>query len=546
MSKFNGRKEAQFNIVRNNEGEKVYDSSALKSLFMQVLGSFFAQNTFYKTRYAENEFRALVELIDSIENKDKEYALKVAELGRYTGMIDYPLNVLTACYNMDKFKGENFLNADGVSKFEYYSDKIVRRTKDVNYILATQNTMYGTDKLPKQMRKNLKGKLEFFDKYKLSKGLDIGKKVSLADSIKRLHPQPKNEDMAQFLKDVLEGKVKVGNDKKQIQAEITNIKRAEKEKKEVNMEELKANLVNAMYKSNLSALLKNLMMLYKYEILNDEKHLDFVCSKITDRNSIVASKIMPYQVYALHKVMQHLPSTTIVERIREALETAVETAIENVPKIEGYTAFLLDVSWSMHNSKLSNNSNISLKEMACLLGAIAYKKGQGDMFIFSNECERISVSRKTPIFEIVEKAVNSMEANGTYLDLALTEVERFAKEHHIKYDNLLLLSDNDCYCYDSDVMELSIGSRWEKRTPLDRRCNQMMDKENGIFDTIWINNLSGERFTVFNTDDNKKNLITGYSEKFIEVLNLYYNVRNNRDIRPLIDALLEKYRGQQK
>lgn len=522
------------NITLNHEGEIVYSLNALKSLLQRVVGSNFGTNTFYKTVDPRVEFKELVNLIESIPDEDKEYALKIAEIGRYSGMIEYPLNTLVACYNLDAFKGANFLDQNGLSKFGYYSDVLVRRTKDVNDILATQFALYGK-KMPKQMRKNLKEKLEFFDEYKLSKGLDRGKSVSLADSIKLLHPTPKNEEMAAFYRSVIENKVVVGNNKAQLQAEIQNVKLQEKnqEKKEIDLDKL----VEAMYQSNLSALLKNINILLQYNILDDEKHLNYVCNQITNKEVIKAAKILPAQFYALYKVLKEKPRKNTVVKLIDALSDAIEISIMNVDDIKGYSAFLIDVSGSM-DSAVGRNSSISCMEMACLLGAIAFKKGNGDLFAFSDSCKRVDANRKDSIFTIINAIQGSIPHCCTYLDEAFRTISNFSKKHNIKYDNVLILSDGDCYTVNQNKHTLDIGD-WGKS--LNSKCDELM--KDGVFDTIWINDLTRNNYTVVNTDECKKNLIAGYSEKFIDMMNLYYNIRNNDDIRPLIDALLQQYRG---
>lgn len=525
------------NIVLNHEGEEVYALSPLKGLLQRVLGSNFGQDGYYEKADPSKEFKELIQMIQSIPEEDKEYALKIAELGRYSGAIEYPLNALTVCYNLDRYKGDKFLDANGVSNLGYYSDVLVRRAKDINHILATQFSIYGKN-IPKQMSKNLKGKLEFFDKYKLSKGLDRGKAVSLADSIKLLHPTPKNIEMADFYKSIIENNVIVGNDKVQLQAEITKVKLQEKASKEEKPEIDLEKLIEAMYKSNLVALLKNINMLLQYDIFDTQEHLDYVVDKITDLDTIVASKVLPYQFYALYKVLNSRSSTKPVTAIKNALSKAVELSIVNVEDIKGYTAFLIDLSSSM-NTPVGTNSSISCMEMAALLGAIAFKKGNGDLFVFSDDCKKVNANKGDSVFTIVDIIIKSIPHYCTYLDRAFDMISSFAKKNHIKYDNLLLLSDGDCYSYDNKKKTLKIG---DYETSLNNKCSTLM--KNNVIDTIWINDLSGNKYTVVNTDECKKNLIAGYSEKFIDMINLYYNIRNNEDIKPLIDALLEQYKSK--
>lgn len=521
------------NIVLNHEGEPSFLLNPMKSLLVKSIGTFFGQDTFYEEKDSIKVYRELIDIIERIPEKDKEYVLKIAEIGRRSGMIEYPLNILAACYHMERYKGNNFLSNDNVSIMREYSDNIIRRTKDINHLLAIDKVLYG-EKIPSQMKKNLVKKIEGYDEYKLSKGLDRNKVVSLADTIKYLRPNPSTPEMANFYKRVIENDVVVGNNKKQIQAEVEKIKIAQKENKEISLD----GFIDAMYKANYSALIKNLSSYIDYNVFQNTKELKYICRKLVNKNSIVKSKIMPYEIYAAYMSISNYPSIKVQE-IKTALIKALDISIENTQDIEGNTAFLIDLSGSMcqHMSKLSS---ISALDMACLLGAIAFKKGNGDLFAFSDKAVKVNVEKNDSIFSIMNTIKSSIRHGMTNLDIALNLINDFATNNNIKYDNLLLLSDGDCYSYDKSTNNFKIG---EWNTNLNSMIDVML--EDNVIESVWLNNLTGNNFTIFNTDEANKNLIVGYNDKFIDMMNLYYNIRTNSDLRPLIDALLEKYRKEQ-
>ena len=62
--------------------------------------------------------------INAVDYEDIEYVLKIALLGREYNMIQYPLSVLTACFNDERFKGQQFVDRNGRNKLQYYSDRI--------------------------------------------------------------------------------------------------------------------------------------------------------------------------------------------------------------------------------------------------------------------------------------------------------------------------------------------------------------------------------------------------------------------------------------
>ena len=183
----------------NHHGTVVHKLDALETLFSRVLGSLFGESTHYEKRTADGDYEKLCKTIEQVDDEDIEYVLKIAQLGREYNMIQYPLAVLTACMNDDRFKGDKFIDEKtGKNKLQSYAYYIIRRGKDILDILATQMNVYGfTAKgrgknkhretpLPMQMRKTLKGKLESFNEYQLSKALGESKQVSMADAVKLL------------------------------------------------------------------------------------------------------------------------------------------------------------------------------------------------------------------------------------------------------------------------------------------------------------------------------------------------------------------------
>lgn len=541
MANFNKTVQKGMDKTTNHEGATVHQLNALESMFSRVLGSFFGEGTFYEKRTAISDLERLLETMQDVSEKDKEYILKVAELGRYSNMIEYPLQILALAYNDERFKGQHFLSEDGRNKLAYYNEQIVRRTKDVNAILSTHFALFGEDRpLPMQMRKQLKSKLEQYDKYKLSKGLDSSKTISLRDSIKLLRPTPANEEMAQFFKDIIENNVTLGDGKKQIQTELT---RQGQEKTEQSKKDLR----EALYKANLQALLKHLVNLYKNDVFEDENALQFAVNKIRDEQTVLSSKLLPFRFYSAYKAISTFGNNRAVVKLREAIEDALDISVANVDDIDGTTAVLVDRSASMRFSNISKYSSVNGEEMALLLGAIAYKKGSGDLFMFSNDAKRVDVSRRTPVLDMVNmmKQVSGM-GGGTDLRNALDFITAHATDNNVSYDNLIILSDNDCYGYNESTNTLTFGEghywgfygRNRDDMTADKHIDSMI--KDGIIRKAWINNLFGNDFAIANTKSSTKNLITGFSEKFINAINIYNYLGSGKDIRKVIDLLLEK------
>lgn len=523
----------------NHHGSVVHQLDSLETLFSKVLGSLFGESTHYEKRTAEKDYEDLCKIIEKVDDEDIEYVLKIARLGREYNMIQYPLSVLTACMNDDRFKGDSFIDeATGRNKLQSYSQYIIRRGKDILDILATQMNVYGFQTtgrgknlhrqtpIPMQMRKVLKGKIESFNEYQLSKALGESKQVSMSDAIKLLHPDPTNSRVRKnFYKDIIEGKVKMGDDSKQVQSEIAKVNNK-------NSKTTKKDVVKSIDTSTVMAIVKNLVALDRAGVLADKKAVDSIVAKLTDKKEVQKSRLLPFRFYSAYKEVSSLRSSEGKRRVLDALVEALDLSIDNLQDIVGYSAILIDLSGSMNHS-ISSMSSVTAREVACVLGAICAKKGIADVYVFADKCELVEVSKKSTVMDIADKLIKTYVGGCTNLDTALRKIESSGT----KYTNLIILSDGDCYSQKSgNSFRFSEG--WGCRYSPDEDVNRLM--KSGFFKKVYLNNLLGNNFAIVNTDDFRKNLITGFSERIVDVINTYSAIGTGAsDIRVVIDNLVE-------
>ena len=526
------------NTTRNHEGAVVHNLNSLEVLFSKVLGSFFGESTYYEKKTAEKDFVDLVKTINEVDYEDIEYVLKIALLGREHNMIQYPLSVLTACFNDERFKGQHFVDKNGRNKLQYYSDRIIRRGRDVVDIMATQINAFGFDvvkkgknthrdlPLPIQLRKALKHKLETFNDYQLSKAVSESREVTLADCIKLLHPDEKKARVPKgFYSSVIEGRVKFGGETKQVQTELA---KSRNKNSESTVEDVKKSIDS----STVMAIVKNLVALHRAGVLNDTIAVDTICNKLTDPKQVKSSRLLPFRFYSAWKEVNKLSRSYGVKRVSDALVKALDLSVSNLETIEGYNAILIDTSGSM-NSPVSSMSSMTASEIAVVLGAICIKQGVGEVYVFADRCKRVTdISSTSTVMDIVNQIMKYNVGGGTYLDNALKTITKDSISG-AKYDNLILLTDNDCYSQYGDSFKLcgwAVGSA-------DDTINSMI--KNKVIKKFYLNNLLGNKFTVVNTDDFRKNLITGFSERIVETINIYGSLgKSASDIRVVIDKMI--------
>lgn len=505
------------NTSVNHEGMTVHKLNALESLFSKVLGSFFGENTFYEKKSVDKDFSEIKKLISEVSDEDIEYVLKIANIGRQYNMITYPLALLTVCFNDERFKY-------GRVNFKKYSDTIIRRGKDILDIMAMQLNSY-TKPLPKQFRKCLKWKLETFNEYQLSKSLGTSKEVSLADCIKLLRPNAKVARVSNtFYKDVIEGKVKFGGETEQIQSAISKAKNK-------NNSATKETVKKSIDTSTLQAVLKNLVALYRQGIFEDNDALNNVVSKLTSKKEIEKSRLLPFRFYSAYNEVSALPSFRGKTSLLTAISKALDMSIYNLKDIDGYNAILVDRSGSMHHS-VSGASNVTADLVACILAAITFKKGNADVYVFGTQCKQVKgLNRSSTIIDLVDKIQTYLVGGCTYINVAFNTIYNSG----IKYDNLIIFSDNDCYTMKNNGFVFR-ESNWINS--LEQKASNLLKR--GVVKKIFIDNLLGNNFAIVNTNDYRQNLITGFSERVVDVINVYSSLGlGAKDIRKIIDAIYE-------
>lgn len=505
------------NTTVNHEGMAVHNLNALESLFSKVLGSFFGESTFYEKKSVDKDFSEIKRLISEVSDKDIEYVLKIAEIGRQYNMITYPLALLTACFNDERFKY-------GRVNFKKYSGTIIRRGKDILDIMAMQLNSY-TKPLPKQFRKCLKWKLETFNEYQLSKSLGTSKEVSLADCIKLLRPNAKVARVSNtFYKDVIEGKVKFGGETEQIQSAISKAKNS-------NNSATKETVKKSINTSTLQAVLKNLVALYRQGIFEDNDALNNVVSKLTSKKEIEKSRLLPFRFYSAYTEVSNLPSFKGKTSLLTAISKALDMSIYNLKDIDGYNAILVDRSGSMQYS-VSGASNVTADLVACILAAITFKKGNADVYVFGTSCEQVKgLNRSSTIIDLVDKIRCCLVdcGTGTCIDRAFCTIYKSG----VHYDNLIIFSDNECYTIDKK--NSFVFSNWWECSP-QIYANNLLKRR--VVKKIFIDNLLGNNFAIVNTNDYRQNLITGFSERVIDIINVYSSLGSGaKDIRKIIDSI---------
>lgn len=182
------------------------------------------------------------------------------------------------------------------------------------------------------------------------------------------------------------------------------------------------------------ALLRNLR-----NIINQAPQaVDAACNLLTDESMIVKSKVLPFRFATAYEEISKLGSSTEVRKVLVAINKALDISACNVPKFEGETLVVLDVSGSMSGRP---------SEIASLFGAMLAKANACDVMTFASSA---SYKQYNPMDSIMTIR-NSFRFSGGGTNLR----DVFVKANKA-YENIVILSDMQSFIgYDTPLTQLN-------------------------------------------------------------------------------------------
>lgn len=120
------------------------------------------------------------------------------------------------------------------------------------------------------------------------------------------------------------------------------------------------------------------------------------------------------------------------------LEQAMFKCVEEKPRLEGRTALVIDVSYSME-SEVSGRSEVSRMDAACGVAMIARELcSEVEVFTFSNQTVSVPPRRGFPLRDAI---VGSQEHSGTDLGTAVTRVNGIQGTFIQGIDRIIVITD---------------------------------------------------------------------------------------------------------
>lgn len=404
MSKFNATIPKGKTKTTNFAGGEAYKQSKELELVSILLTSF-VSDTFYRS--SNDTLERLKSLLSEV---DPKFAAKAAIFARDK----FGMRSITHA-----LAGELTSHSTGLDWAKNFYDKVVVRPDDMMEIMGyylSNKTDAKKPKFPNSLKKGFAKAFDRFDGYQIAKYKADSKEVKLVDVVNLVHPVPtsKNKEALSQL---------ISGDLKNTQTWESMLSQAgQQASNEEELSQLKSDAWKELISSKkigYFALLRNIR-----NIINQAPDsINEACQLLTNERMIQSSRVLPFRFKTAHDEISNLPSSSATRNVLVALDSALGISVSNVPKFDGETLVVVDVSGSMSGKP---------SEIASLFAAILAKSNNCDVMTFANNAKYVNYNPNDSVLTIR----NSFRFTG-----GGTNFQDIFLKANKPYSRVILLSD---------------------------------------------------------------------------------------------------------
>ena len=478
--------------TKNLAGGEAFNLSDKVKLYNMISCWMVGEPKFYNDSTDEdsttNVDRTIFETIDKVVQHDPEFVLKLAVYCRNELYLRTAPQVLL---------GEVSCASKGTPKplVRKATPKIVRRADELMSVIAYIQSKIGNlgsaspqGSLPASLKRGLADTFHNFNEYQFAKYDNRNRSVKIEDVFRLVHPGAKDDTERALYKKIIEKKLVSKDTWESI---ISN---------EGSNKESWNKAVKVM---PIMALIRNAR-----NLLQNEANLEPLISKLTDKETILNSKQFPFRFFnAYRSVQQGAPNGFETNKVLNAIETAMELSVENIPEIPGNTILASDCSASMTRSSFRTKSVTVPAEIAGVIFAIANRICQNSLsFLFDDQVYQVNPpGRSGSILQYVSDLTKQFRGGSTYGHIV---IDHFIAQK-VKADRIIFFSDFQMYTdpYGNPAsLQKSIMTYRRTINPEFR---------------VYSIDVQGYGTTQTPENDPKSLLVSGFSEKLLKYIPLF-------------------------
>lgn len=275
----------------------------------------------------------------------------------------------------------------------------------------------------------------------------VGQSPSLADLVKMVHPRPDSAQRKAFYGWLLGREHDAAALPECVRA-FEAYKRGEtKEVPEVPFQMLTAlNLGQAEWtaiarRAPWQMTRMNLNTFGRHGVFGDREVTRLVAERLRDPGSIRKARVFPYQLMVAHTQADE----SVPGEVREALQDAMEVALENVPGIDGRVVVCPDVSGSMQSPvtghRKGSTTAVRCIDVAALVAAALVRKNRGaEVLPFSDDVVPVQLNPRDSVLTNA-KVLAGLPSGGTNCSAPLRELNR----RNANAELVVMVSDNQSW-----------------------------------------------------------------------------------------------------
>ena len=438
-----------------NEAGGIAYTLTPKQQLAQLAATGCLNNTFYAD--AQSQLDQVLKLAESL---DAEFIAKTAVYARQKGfMKDMPALLLAVLAQKD------------VNMLARVFDQVVDNGKMLrNFAQIIRSGAVGRKSFGNRPKKLMQTWLLTATEKQLLNAA-IGNSPSLADVVKMVHPKPREAWRAAWFawligkpydREALPPITRAFEDYKQSrEGELPNVPFQMLTALDLNSGDWAQIARNGSWQQ----VRQNLNTFLRHEVFAKSKNIKMVAEKLRDQTAIRRARVLPYQLLTAYQATsEQMPS-----EIREALQDAMETAVQNVPAIRGKVVVCPDVSGSMHSPATGYRGSATTRTrcidiVALVSAAMLRTNPQARVIPFEQITVNVKLNPRDSIMTNAEKLAN-VGGGGTACSAPLAMLNRGKAD----VDLVVIVSDNESWADDSQQWggKTSLMKEWNI---LKRRC----------------------------------------------------------------------------
>lgn len=293
----------------------------------------------------------------------------------------------------------------------------------------------------------------------------IGNDPSLADVVKMVHPAPANDEQRAMYGYLL-GKQ---HDASKLPAVVRELEAFRAGERGADLPKLPFRLLDSLELSQQDwiAIAKraswqetrmNLNTYARHGVFADAGAVDVIARRLASAEAVRGAKAFPYQLLMAWKAAKDIPPP-----IADALATAMEHAVHNVPVVAGELAVCLDVSGSMTSCSVTGarkgaTSAVRCVDAAALIAAALLRKNpRARVLPFEHRVRDVRLDPRDSVTTLAAQLA-SVGGGGTDCSAPLAELNG----ERAKVDVVIFVSDNESWIDARAGRGTGVMHEWEK------------------------------------------------------------------------------------